>query len=301
MKITNGKITPFLWFDGNAEEAVNFYLKVFGNTKRNRETRYTKESAAASGNPEGSIMTVEFEIEGLTFTALNGGPHFKINPSVSFFVNCETEAEVDGLWQKLSEGGKTLMALDKYDYSDKYGWVEDKYGVSWQIILSDPKGDWRPKIIPSLLFTNEKSGKAKEAIDFYVSLFDNSKIGLVAPNEKTARSTGGSRAEGTIAFADFILENQWFAAMDSPIEHDFGFNEAVSFVVHCENQEEIDYFWEKFTENDGQESMCGWLKDKFGVSWQVVPKNIDELLQFPKAMETMMGMRKLDIEKLKNS
>ena len=293
MKTTSEKITPFLWFGGNAEEAVNFYLTVFDNTKRKGETRYTKESAAASGNPEGSIMTAEFEIEGLTFTALNGGAHFKINPSVSFFVNCETEAEVDRLWHKLSEGGKALMPLDKYDYSDKYGWTEDKYGVSWQIILSKPDGGWRPKIIPSLLFTNEKSGKTKEAIDFYVSLFDNSKIGLVAPNDKPG-------AEGTTAFADFMLENQWFAAMDSPMEHDFGFNEAVSFVVHCENQEEIDYYWNKLSTVPEAEQ-CGWLKDQFGISWQIVPKNIAELMRSKEAVNALMKMKKLDIEQLKNA
>ncbi|HET8736047.1 MAG TPA: VOC family protein [Pricia sp.] len=292
---TSEKITHCLWFDGQGEEAAKFYTSFFENSKINKTTRYTEVGQEAHGQKPGSVMTVEFEVEGKTFLALNGGPIFKINPSISFFINCETVAEVDAFWEKLSEGGEVLMPLDKYDYSDKYGWVEDKYGVSWQVILSKPEGDWRPKIIPSLLFTNEKSGKTKAAVDFYVSLFDNSKIGLVAPNDKPG-------AEGTTAFADFMLENQWFAAMDSPnAPHDFGFNEGVSFVVHCENQEEIDYFWNKFTENGGQESMCGWLKDKFGVSWQIVPKNIDDLIKFPKAMEAMMQMKKLDIETLEKA
>lgn len=296
MKTTNQKITQCLWFDpehSGGEDAAKFYISVFENAKITKTTRYTEVGKETHGQEPGSAMTVEFEIEGKSFMALNGGPIFKINPSISFFVNCETEEEVDRLWEKLFEGGKALMPLDKYDYSDKYGWVEDKFGVSWQLILSKPEGDWRPKIIPSLLFTNEKSGKTKAAIDFYVSLFDNSKIGMIAPNE-----TPG--AEGTTAFADFMLKNQWFAAMDSPMEHDFGFNEAISFVVHCENQEEIDYYWGKLSAVPESEQ-CGWLKDKFGVSWQIVPKNLDELLKSSKAMEAMMQMKKLDIEKLKRA
>jgi predicted 3-demethylubiquinone-9 3-methyltransferase (glyoxalase superfamily) len=293
----NSKITPCLWFDpasSSAEEAVDFYASVFENFEKKRETRYSKESSEATGIPKGTIMTIEFEIEGQDFIILNGGPHFKINPSISFFVNCETEAEVDKLWEKLSEGGKALMPLDKYDYSDKYGWIEDKYGVSWQIILSKPEGDWRPKIIPCFLFTNEKSGKTKEAIDFYVSVFDDSKIGMIAPNDKPG-------AEETTAFADFMIEGQWFAAMDSPYEHEFGFNEGVSFYVNCKDQKEIDYFWDKLTSGGGEESVCGWLKDKFGISWQIAPENIDELIAPPKAMQAMMKMKKLDIETLKNA
>lgn len=289
---TNKKITPFLWFNGNAEEAADFYVSIFKNSEIGGKSHYNKESAAASGNSEGDVMTASFELENQVFTGLNGGPNFKFNPSISFFINCETEVEVEEFWKKLSGGGTVLMPLDKYDFSEKYGWVEDKFGVSWQIILSKPEGDWRPKIIPSLLFTGEKSGKTKEAIDFYVSLFDDSKIGLVAPNEKVG-------AEGTTAFADFMLENQWFAAMDSPIDHNFGFNEAISFAVHCEDQKEIDYFWNRFTEKGGQESRCGWLKDKFGVSWQIVPKNIGELIKSKEAMQALMQMKKLNIEKLK--
>lgn len=292
---TNEKITQCLWFDGQGEEAAKFYISVFDNSKINKTARYTEVGQETHGREPGSAMTVEFELEGKTFLALNGGPHFKINPSISFFVLCETGEEANRLWQKLSEGGEIMMPLDKYDWSDKYGWLTDKYGVSWQIYLGElDKVD--QKITPLLFFTGEKRGKAEEAIKFYASVFKASKIEGILKYSEVDEGPAG-----LVKHAQLYLEGQTFMAMDSGVDNDFPFNEAVSLVVHCENQTEIDYFWNKFTENGGQESMCGWLKDKFGVSWQIVPKNIDELLNSSKAMEVMMQMKKLDIEKLKSA
>ncbi len=291
----SNKITSCLWFDDRGEEATKFYTSIFKNAKIKDTTHYLVETP--SDRPEGSVLTVLFDLEGQQFLALNGGPHFKPNPSISFFINCETEEEVDYFWEKLSEGGEVLMPLDTYDYSEKYGWVEDKYGISWQVILSEPEGDWRPKIIPSFLFTGEKSGKTKAAIDFYTSVFDDPKEGTTFPYEEPEQ-------KGKTAFADFMIENQWFAAMDSPEDvHDFDFTEGVSIMVHCKDQDEIDYFWEKLTADGGQESKCGWLKDKFGVSWQISPstEEIIEINRSKKAMEAMMKMKKLDIEKLKQA
>jgi predicted 3-demethylubiquinone-9 3-methyltransferase (glyoxalase superfamily) len=114
------KITPFLWFDGQAEEAMNFYVSIFKNSKVGSVTRYGK----AGPGPEGSVMSATFQLDGQDFFALNGGPHFKFTPAVSFFVNCETQQEVDELWEKLSAGGR----------EDRCGWLQDKYGLSWQII-----------------------------------------------------------------------------------------------------------------------------------------------------------------------
>ncbi len=296
----NQKIVPCLLFSptgADIKEAVDFYASVFDNFKTKNITYYTKASAAVSGMPENSVMTVEFEIEGMDFVMLNG-PEAKMNPSISFFVNCETEAEVITIWDKLSQGGKILMSLDKYDYSDKYGWVEDKFGISWQIMCT-PSGDSlsekdiRPKIVPNLMFTNEKSGKARKAIDFYTSIFDDSKIGFIAMNDKPG-------AAGTIAFADFMIENIWFSVMDNPQKTDFGFNESISFYVNCKDQKEIDYFWKKLTDEGGEESVCGWLKDQFGISWQIVPENINKLISSPEAMQAMMKMKKIDIQTLKN-
>jgi len=120
------KITPNLWFDGQAEEAANFYTSIFKNSSIKKITRYGKHGTEVHGQPEGSVMTVEFEIEGQTFVALNGGPHFKFTPAVSFIVNCDNQEEVDYYWDKLSEGG--------YAEAQQCGWLQDNFGLSWQII-----------------------------------------------------------------------------------------------------------------------------------------------------------------------
>ncbi len=296
------KITPFLWFDNNAEEAVNFYTTLFKNSKEGSASHYGEEGAKVSGRPKGSVMTVPFQIYGQDFIALNGGPVFKFNPSVSFFVNCKTADEVQTLWDKLSVDGTALMPLDKYHFSEKYGWIQDKYGVSWQLILS--MGEVKQTIVPSMLFVQNVCGRAEEAIKFYTSVFSNSKL------LTTFRYSAGQEPdkEGTLAFADFILEGQIFAAMDSAHDHKFSFNEAISFIVNCESQGEVDYFWQKLTDG-GEEVQCGWLKDKFGLSWQIVPTALGKLLSSPypevtnRVTGVMLKMKKLvvaDLEKAYN-
>ena len=116
------KITPFLWFDSQAEEAMNFYMSIFKNSKVERISRYGE----AGPGPKGSVMSVEFVLEGQTFMALNAGPHFQFTPAISFFVNCETQKEVDELWEKLSEGGS----------KERCGWLKDEFGLSWQVVPS---------------------------------------------------------------------------------------------------------------------------------------------------------------------
>ena len=132
------KITPFLWFDSNAEEAVEFYTSIFKNSKITGLTRYGPAGAEAAGRPKGTVMTVTFQLEGQEFMALNGGPAFTFSPALSLMVNCQTQEEVDRLWEKLSEGGQTMQC----------GWLTDKYGVSWQItptILGEMLQDQDPE------------------------------------------------------------------------------------------------------------------------------------------------------------
>ena len=294
------KINPFLWFDNNAEEAAKFYASVFKDSKIKTTTKYSEESAKTSGRAKGSVMTVAFDLYGQPFVAINGGSVFKFNPSVSFFVNCKTEVEVEEIWNKLSDGGKILMALDKYPFSEKYGWLEDKFGVSWQIIIF--RGEAEQKIIPSLMFTKNVTGKAEEAINFYTSIFDNAKPGSFFKFEEGQKPDKDS----SIAYADFTLEGQKFAAMDGGHMHDFSFNEAISFVVNCDNQKELDHFWNKLSAVP-QAEMCGWLKDKYGLSWQIVPTALGELLsskesgKSQRVMQAVLQMKKLDIETLKNA
>ena len=293
-------ITHFLWFDNNAEEAVNFYTSTFENSKIGKILRYDDAGAKASGKPIGSAMTVPFEISGQKFTALNGVPIFKFTPAISFFIYSKTEKECDRLWETLSENGNVLMEYGKYPFSDKYGWLNDKFGLSWQVFLTP--NDLAQRIIPSLMFVGNKYGKAEEAMNFYTSVFKNSQIDTIYRYGANQKTDG----ENNIAYADFTLSGHKFAVMESALEHKFNFNESISFAINCENQDEVDYFWNKLSDVP-QAEQCGWLKDKYGVSWQIVPIVLFELLQDKDAqksqrvMQAMLQMKKIDIMELKKA
>ncbi len=294
------KIIPNLWFDGIAKEAAEFYVAAFGNGNIVDTTYYPKSAEEGLAdfqlNLAGKELTVDFEIDGYRFTNINAGSEFTFNQSISFMVNFDpsrdeqAEQHLNELWSKLIDGGTALMDLGEYPYSKRYGWVKDKYGLTWQLMLTDPAGEPRPFIIPSLLFSQEQANKASEAIDYYISVFNDAQRGTEA---RYPEDTGPAKA-GSLMFADFKLENQWFTAMDSGVEQTSSFNEAVSLAVFCEDQAEIDYLWEKLS-TDPKFEQCGWCKDKFGVSWQIVPKNIEELMKKPDAFAKMMEMKKLVI------
>jgi predicted 3-demethylubiquinone-9 3-methyltransferase (glyoxalase superfamily) len=288
-------IVPCLWFDNEAEEAVKFYSSLFDNSKVIRILRYGKEGFEYHHKPEGSVLSIEFELNGQKFIALNGGPDIKFNESLSLFVYCETEERINFLYEKLTDGGFVNMPLDKYDWSPKYAWVKDKFGLSWQLdveAINSPQ-----KIVPSLLFVNDKYSKVKEAINHYTSIFPDSKILMEFP-----AGSSSNNSEDYLLFAQIKLNDYLINCMSGgTMNHNFDFNDAISLMIYCNTQEEIDYYWEKLTEG-GQEVQCGWLKDKFGVSWQVVPTILDELLENPqtssKAMNSMFSMVKFDIKKL---
>lgn len=277
------QIYPCLWFDGQAKAAADFYCSVFNNAQ------------VTSENP----MVVRWEMEGGQFMGLNGGPMFKINPSISFYVACETAEEVTELWEKLFEGSLVRMPLNTYPWSEKYGWLEDRFGMNWQITV-DKNG--KQKITPALLFTQNQHGRGEEAVNFYTSVFDNSSIEML---EKYQKGQSNYATEGMVLFSRCLLDNQEFILMDEGYPQPFAFNEGISFVVNCENQAEIDHFWQKLTENGGIESQCGWLKDKFGVSWQIVPTVLEQLMSDPKkaprVVHAFMKMKKFDIAALLNA
>ncbi len=295
------KITPHLWFDTEAQEAAEFYASLFPDSTVTNVT-------TLHDTPSGDSDIVSFELAGQSFMAISAGPLFKFNPSASFFVNFDPSRDkdarnnLDRTWERLSEGGTALMPLDKYPFSERFGWVQDKYGLSWQLILTDPEGDERPFIVPSLMFVGDVAGRAEEAIDHYLSVFKNSKMGTIA------RYGAGQEPdqEGTVMFADFMLGGQWFAAMDSAHEHQFAFNEAISFLVSCDTQEEVDYYWERLSAVPEAEQ-CGWLKDKFGVSWQISPTALREMLtngtreQIDRVTQTFLPMRKFDVAELQKA
>ncbi len=288
------KIVPHLWFDTEALEAAKLYTSLFDDSS-------IESSSKMEGTPSETVETAKIVLSGQEFMLLSAGPLFKFTPAVSFMVSCETKAEVDRLWNALRPGGGELMSLGEYPFSEKYGWLMDKFGLSWQIMYNGGKSVSQ-KIAPVLMFVGEQCGKAEEAIHYYASVFSGASVdGILhyGPDDKPDR-------EGTLKFGAFTLEGQRFSAMDSAYDHGFSFNEAISLMVFCENQEEIDYFWEKLSAHPEAEQ-CGWLKDKFGLSWQIVPRVLDKMMsdkdpaKSKRVQEAFLAMKKFDIAELERA
>ncbi|HZT33765.1 MAG TPA: VOC family protein [Bryobacteraceae bacterium] len=294
------KITPHLWFDKQAREAAEFYVGVFPGSRINSVT-------TLSGTPSGDCDLVSFELAGLPFLAISAGPFFKFNPSVSFHVKCSTKEEVDATWEQLAPGGKVLMPLDTYPFSARYGWLEDRYGLSWQVIHVGGNPVVQ-KLTPALMFVGNVCGKAEEAIHFYASVFQSAPGAAGTGETKAdvlARYGKGEEPdnEGTLRYARFSLLGQEFVAMDSAHEHRFAFNEAISFMVPCDTQEEIDDLWGKLSA-DPKAEQCGWLKDRYGVSWQITPAVMRELMgggdqkRIERVTQAFLKMKKFDVAAL---
>lgn len=282
------KIIPHLWFDTQAVEAAAFYTSVFENSEITSKTQM-------KDTPSGDVDMVNFTVMGFEFMAISAGPLFKFNPSISFHVKCKTEEQVDEIWAKLAPGGEVKMELGEYPFSKRYGWLDDKYGVSWQVIHT--QGEFTQNITPVMMFTKEICGKAEEAANFYASIFPNSSVNVFGRYTKDQAPD----KEGNISYAQIILDNQEFGIMESARNHEFSFNEAVSFIVNCKDQKEIDYYWEKLSAVKESEQ-CGWLKDKYGVSWQIIPENMGDLMManLEKTTPVMLQMKKIiiaDLEK----
>ena len=294
------KILANIWLDDQAETAAEFYSATFPNTRVAATTRYPDAGREIHGGTPGSVLTIDLDIDGFGMTLLNGGPHFRPNPSISFFYHCNTASEVDRLWAALAPGGTTHMELGQYPWSERYGWFSDRYGVSWQVAI-DPEADAR--IVPSMLFVGELCGQAEQAMRFYTSVFRDAEIGEIfryGPGQEPEK-------EGTVMYGPFRVEGQSFVAMDSTADHRFGFTEGVSLVVDARTQDEIEYYWSKLSAV-AESGQCGWLKDRFGVSWQVFPvTEMNELLSSrdgdaaSRVMEALLAMKKIDLAKLRDA
>ena len=296
-------LTTCLWSSANnALEMAELYASAFSPSKITTQWIYDAPNEHLPGSKKGDIMIVEFELMGVPFATLNGGPYFHINPSISFFVSSSDKEEISKIWEKLSAWGKSLMALGVYPWSEWYGWVEDQYGASWQLFYSE--APMAQRIAPCLSFTQEKVGKAEEAIEYYTSVFANSGTNMIARYEKWE---GG--AEGKIKHAQFHIGDFVMSAMDAVGPHTFDFSCAVSFMVPCANEKELEYYYEKLSAVKEAE-MCGWVTDKYWVSWQRIPANFTEYMKNgesekkSKLMKALMEMRRLTwdgIEKAYNA
>ena len=283
----NNDIFPCLWCNGDAKEAAEFYCQVFGG-------KITVDTP----------VVINIELFGQKLMLLNAGPQFEKNPSISFLINCASEEDVQHYWDMLSEGGMALMELDSYPWSKKYGWIKDKYGATWQLYFGEMQDQ---KMVPTLMFMHKNNGKAMEAMEFYTSTFPESKIEGVLKYKD-----GGENGENpeNIQHAQFVINNYMLSCMDSSFDHKFDFNEGISLVTMTNDQKETDHLWNTLISGGGRESMCGWLKDQYGVSWQIVPKRLIELMndsnpeKSQKVVQAMLKMQKIviaDLEAAYNS
>ncbi len=291
-------ITPNIWFNGNAAEAVSFYTGLFPDSNLIRTVHFPTEGLQDFQQElAGQVMTVDFSLCGQGFVGINAASEYRPTPAISFTVSVGGETvqgaqeQIDALWAGLVDGGTVLMPLSEYPFSPRYGWVEDAYGVSWQLSQAEA-GQTRSTIMPSFLFAGDSTNRAEEAVTYYTSVFPDSAIGTMA---RYPDQTGPALA-GSLMYADFTLTGQMFSAMDSGVVMDAAFTEGISLSVPCADQEELDYFWDKLSQAGPEFEQCGWCKDQFGVSWQIVPANLEELMQRPDAFEHLMAMKKIQID-----
>jgi len=280
--IMNNSIYPCLTIRGKIAEAADFYLDTFGDGQIN------------SSNP----IVITLTLSGQLFMLLGDGPTSTPNPSISFMVLSEDEKETEAYYNKLIDGGSTLMPLDKYPWSPKYAWVQDKFGVSWQL-YTGAKNDTNQKFCPTLMFTGDKAGKAEEAVHFYTGLFHDSELqGILKYSE-------GEDNTNYVKHSQFKIKQFVTMAMDSSADHGFGFVDAISLVVNCRDQAEIDRYWDGLIAGGGREVACGWLVDKYGVSWQIVPDKLGKWMsdpeKFQRVLNALMKMKKLIYSELENA
>lgn len=298
MSDSERRIVPCLWFNGDAQQGADFYVAAFPNAEVLGTTYYpTAGLADFQQQMAGKELTIELDLGGYRVTLLNAGPEFPITQAISLMIGFPSQSEepsnerVSALWDQLAPGGKILMPLTEYPFSPYYGWVQDKFGMSWQLITAPAQSKAGPPVLPSLLFSGSVQNKAREAVEFYLSVFPASQLGSL--NEYPQDT--GPASKGSVLFADFRLMGQWFAAMDSGVPQESGFTEGVSFQIMCRDQEEIDHLWNALSVVP-ESAQCGWCKDRFGVSWQIVPANMAELMQRPGAFAKLMAMDKIEID-----
>lgn len=299
------RIVPNIWCNGNAEEAGEYYARTFENASFEVESRYPETGLLDFQQPlAGQPLTVALTIAGYRFTLVNAGNEFHPNPSLSFMLNVDpllfdsdeflARASLEKMWHGLVDGGRVLMPLGEYPFSPLYGWVEDRFGVSWQLILTDPAGEPRPFILPALLFGEAAQDRAGEAVDHYLHRFRGFPGGAAPGTRVLYPEPHGSAAAGSVQFSDFRIGEQWFVAMDAAAPQEESFTPGLSLEVRCDGQEQIDALWNALSAVPEAEQ-CGWLVDRFGVSWQIVPANMGELMLRPGAFERMLQMKKLVI------
>ncbi len=288
------KLVPHLWYDKEALEAAKLYVSLFDES-------YIMNTVTIPDTPSGDAELVEFQLANLQFSAISAGPYFSFNPTTSLMVACETKEEVDRLYKALSPGGTELMPLDEYPFSKYYVWLQDRYGLGWQLMLVENRSE-HPKIRPCLLFSGSACGYAEEATDFYAAIFPDCKKGYF--NYYAAGEATDQRAK--VNYGEVNILGTPMIVMDHGYGEDFTFNEAFSFEVLCSDQKEIDDYWDKLSAVPEAEQ-CGWLKDKYGLSWQIEPAVMRQMMahgtkeELKRITEAFLKMKKFDIAALEKA
>ncbi|MEW8968306.1 VOC family protein [Exiguobacterium alkaliphilum] len=286
-------IIPCIWFEGDVEAIAEWYVSKFPDSFVDYTTKLTD-------TPSGETTVVTVSLAGQFCQLLGAGPLKERNPSISYMVTFPTSEEVETLWSELIDGAEVLMPLDTYDFSERYGWLKDKHGVSWQIMHSG--GMDIQTVTPCLLFVGDVFGRAEVAMNDWISIFPDSYV--LEDHLIRYEATDGPELEGKLNYARFVLSGREFVAMDSAEDHQFAFNEMQSLIAFCESQAEIDDYWEKLSAVPEAEQ-CGWLKDRYGVSWQIVPWEMEEMLmtgtkeQLARVTEAFLPMKKIDVATLR--
>lgn len=294
-------IVPNLWFAGNAVEGGAFYAEAFRQCTVQVSSRYPETGLPEfQENMAGQPLTVDVSISGQRLALINAGSEFQPNPALSIMVNFDpavipdARSYLDQVWAHLSEGGTVLIELGSYGFSEYYGWVQDRYGVSWQLILTNPDGDPRPFLIPSFVFGGAAQNRATEAMNYYTSVFEKVFGDSAVATSVPFPEPDGPATAGALMFGDFTLAGHWLTAMDSGVQVEHSFSPGFSLVVRCDDQDQIDQLWRALSAVP-QAEQCGWCMDQFGVSWQVVPAAIDGVPLSTAAYQAVLGMKKLVI------
>lgn len=292
------RIVPNIWCQGNAADAGDFYAAVLPDASTEVVASYPMDELPDFQRDfAGKPLVIDVTVDGYRLRLINAGEEFRPNPALSFIVNMdpssfaggadEARTRIQSMWDAFGDGGTVRMPLGEYPHSQLYGWIEDRFGVNWQLMLTDPAGEPRPILIPQFLFTGP-AVQAQQAIDLYAGLFPDSGPGMLVPHPD---------GSGGLLFAEFNLAGQWFSAMDGGTDHEFTFTPGLSLEVNCADQDEIDTLWDALSAVPEAEQ-CGWLVDRFGVSWQIVPQNMGELMQRPGAYQRMLAMKKIVVAEL---
>lgn len=284
-------LTPCFWCNGTLTEQARAYAALFPDARING-------LPAADWQPRDGLIFVVLDLDGSPVALLDGGPAFAPTPALSLFVLRDTADAVRALWAALSDDGQILMPLGEYPWSPLYGWVRDRWGVTWQV-AQGPLADTGQAVTPYLTFAGPAAGRARAALDLYMRAFPGASLDGIMDHDGS-----GPDAAGTVMHAQLRLAGGALMLGDSAHGHDWGFGTGVSLMAECETQAEIDRLWDLLIADGGAPSRCGWLTDPHGLSWQVLPAWLGRTMASADAdtaariMAAFMPMSKLDLATL---